>query len=698
MSSGYAVLNTRQSENTPDVNRFQELSHQISWCETDDVFLATWNNMPIWCRYCRKEDHTKFECVPNLKLELSVTVVIRMTTRSFECSPRNCPLNPHKKRNRKSHQLKQPVPLDLSTVNTQVQDSDEDSDDSDYREEYSETMLATSDKEGDDLIDEDEVRLLTEGISLVSDVWNIYHTLQDYTVFSSAGRLSSVTIDKRQTYTSVFFATIMETLHQKCIVINIPCEEKKAWFSAYHELETSSTWKIQFYSKSSAHAEEEPDIDGIVTPEHLRQEVLESKKRRKLTHYYNDAAVVALKSNLSDQVPLWLNGLCVLSAYELFSGGVSSYPFIAENYSMSSDEAHQAVNTIAPIFLESAIILQDDWFMVTSINAFIHYNPSIDDCADFSHIMYQSIANAYIRRKRRFNNKFFKLSIRYGPLEFFATAGFHELCNITETVPFLSISIPDLPTGLVAQVNMPSSTNIYFGSALLVHPLDEAISLGLSKLKELKFIIIPEDWTIIPLLERLVSWLAMSITNTSFNFLGNELLRTSLESENLYRSWDFVNTICFYSKIEAISNVSDYCAGKFKTVTVKDECVNSVYKVMYSTTEAEYNDGLVTFQAATENINNYVDVSRGCTSTQRAESSHHALKKDVSAVLPLKGAFRNVNEFINNFERKYHQLEIEEATRVDILLYEDSQLQKLFKKVSHRALSKAKFLALYALY
>lgn len=60
-----------------------------------------------------------------------------------------------------------------------------------------------------------------------------------------------------------------------------------------------------------------------------------------------------------------------------------------------------------------------------------------------------------------------------------------------------------------------------------------------------------------------------------------------------------------------LSNVSDYCAGKFKTVTVKDECVNSVYKVMYSTTEAEYNDGLVTFQAATENINNYVDVSRG---------------------------------------------------------------------------------------
>ncbi|KAL4207561.1 hypothetical protein AB4K20DRAFT_1971057 [Rhizopus microsporus] len=134
------------------------------------------------------------------------------------------------------------------------------------------------------------------------------------------------------------------------------------------------------------------------------------------------------------------------------------------------------------------------------------------------------------------------------------------------------------------------------------------------------------------------------------------------------------------------------------------------------------------FQEATGNVNNYVDASKGlavyecfvnewisckekwegyitcklnhlgCTSTQRAESSHHALKKGLSAVLPLEGTFRNVNEFINNFERKYCQLEIEEATRVDILLYGDFQLQKLFKKVRYRAPSKVKFSALYALY
>ncbi|CEG69941.1 hypothetical protein RMATCC62417_05926 [Rhizopus microsporus] len=57
----------------------------------------------------------------------------------------------------------------------------------------------------------------------------------------------------------------------------------------------------------------------------------------------------------------------------------------------------------------------------------------------------------------------------------------------------------------------------------------------------------------------------MSITNTSFNFLGNELLRTSLEYENLYRSWDFVNTICFYSKIEAISKEKSSMANSKAT-------------------------------------------------------------------------------------------------------------------------------------
>ncbi|CAO3700618.1 unnamed protein product [Rhizopus microsporus] len=104
MDSGYAVLNIYQNENTSDVNKFQELSHQISWCDADDVFPITWNNMPTLCRYYHKEDRTNSN-VPDLKLKLSVTVVISMVTRSFECPCRNFPLSPHKKRDRKPYQL-----------------------------------------------------------------------------------------------------------------------------------------------------------------------------------------------------------------------------------------------------------------------------------------------------------------------------------------------------------------------------------------------------------------------------------------------------------------------------------------------------------------------------------------------------------------------------------------------------------------
>ncbi|KAG1178295.1 hypothetical protein G6F70_000140 [Rhizopus microsporus] len=62
-----------------------------------------------------------------------------------------------------------------------------------------------------------------------------------------------------------------------------------------------------------------------------------------------------------------------------------------------------------------------------------------------------------------------------------------------------------------------------------------------------------------------------------------------------------------------LNNVSDYCAGKFKNVAVKDECINSVYRMIYSTIESEYNDGSMAFQAAAGNVNNYIDASKGLT-------------------------------------------------------------------------------------
>jgi hypothetical protein len=63
MGSGYAVINTHQDLDTPNEKKFALLSHQLSWCESaTEVFHATWNNMPTWCRYCHKDGHSKYDC------------------------------------------------------------------------------------------------------------------------------------------------------------------------------------------------------------------------------------------------------------------------------------------------------------------------------------------------------------------------------------------------------------------------------------------------------------------------------------------------------------------------------------------------------------------------------------------------------------------------------------------------------------
>ncbi|KAI9483764.1 MAG: hypothetical protein EXX96DRAFT_465565, partial [Benjaminiella poitrasii] len=90
MGVGYAVLDTGcHSPGSDNVSPIHTLSHVINWCESTDSFLATWNNMPTWCRHCHKEGHTKFECAES-KANLICYNCHQKGHRSFEC-PRKAP-------------------------------------------------------------------------------------------------------------------------------------------------------------------------------------------------------------------------------------------------------------------------------------------------------------------------------------------------------------------------------------------------------------------------------------------------------------------------------------------------------------------------------------------------------------------------------------------------------------------------------
>ncbi|KAG1033100.1 hypothetical protein G6F43_013631 [Rhizopus delemar] len=184
MGAGYAVLNVQKESNVSEVKLFQELSHQISWCETKDFFHATWNNMPTWCRYCHKEGHTKYEC-PLSKARIICYSCHQNGHRSFECPRRNSPLRANKKRDRKSYKSQQEVIHETPTVVTEVDESEDDPNDPDYSDEDVEQMSVTSDLTSEAIIDAEEVRQLEQDISIPIQILrdgannNRYHDEQD---------------------------------------------------------------------------------------------------------------------------------------------------------------------------------------------------------------------------------------------------------------------------------------------------------------------------------------------------------------------------------------------------------------------------------------------------------------------------------------------------------------------------------------
>lgn len=74
----------------------KRLDHNVHWCEeNNEIFHATWDNMPTWCRYCHQTGHTKFDCEKS-KARIVCYGCHQFGHRSFEC-PRKQPLTLSKK-------------------------------------------------------------------------------------------------------------------------------------------------------------------------------------------------------------------------------------------------------------------------------------------------------------------------------------------------------------------------------------------------------------------------------------------------------------------------------------------------------------------------------------------------------------------------------------------------------------------------
>lgn len=113
--------------------------------------------------------------------------------------------------------------------------------------------------------------------------------------------------------------------------------------------------------------------------------------------------------------PLHLWKICNLQDCQVIKNDMYSFGSMSQGWMFNSAKAENIAAHYGKKFVNSLTCMSDNyWFLVTSLNVFIHNNPKVDDFADQSKIAYQSNPVAYIRRKSRFKLEYFEFSIKIG--------------------------------------------------------------------------------------------------------------------------------------------------------------------------------------------------------------------------------------------------------------------------------------------
>lgn len=201
--------------------------------------------------------------------------------------------------------------------------------------------------------------------------------------------------------------------------------------------------------------------DNILTPEHINKHVKIIKDQMKRDFLHHNRSAVKYKKDLSHQVPLYCNQLFKTKDYTLLSMGRFKNQAIGRNYKLDLEQANELVKKVAPVLMESVIILKDHWFLLTSYSVFVHDPDRIDDCADKTTFKYQEEPIACIERKTGYSKESFELSYKIGYIEILANGGFIGSLDSTLLIPFAGLALQNLPKSIVADYR-DAKTNYIF--------------------------------------------------------------------------------------------------------------------------------------------------------------------------------------------------------------------------------------------
>ncbi|RCH78527.1 hypothetical protein CU098_000851, partial [Rhizopus stolonifer] len=251
----------------------------------------------------------------------------------------------------------------------------------------------------------DELHPLKDSISII-DLYKVKHVLIENRhyqqrlvnhVLNNAPNLEILYFTQRKTFHVEFIRLFLNVRKDKLLTYIVP-EDSVARFQILTEYKNLSN--ITISSKSN------PELavadDTIVTPEHINRHIQMIKRDMKRSFFYTDKEKVKFKTELSHQLPLFCNQLFQTKNYTLLSMKSFDEKLMDKETKLNLSQAKQLVKEVGPAFVESVIILQEYWFLVTSFSVFIHDPNRVDDCADKSRFPYQNNPVAFVQRKTNY--------------------------------------------------------------------------------------------------------------------------------------------------------------------------------------------------------------------------------------------------------------------------------------------------------